>query len=263
MKIAFIGGGNMGGAILEGILKKGLYQASDITVSDPSDAVREKYAAMGVCAVEDNVQACRTSDLVVLAVKPHLYPTVLDGIKNDTAGTVFISIAAGKAVEQIKAIIGIDAKVVRAMPNTPALVGAGMTVLAQPDNAVTGDEFEAVKQLFAAVGEVEVLPESLLNSAIAVNGSSPAYIFMLIEAMGDAAVRDGIPRAAAYRLAAQSVLGSAMMVLQSGRHPGDLKDMVCSPGGTTIDAVQSLEQNGFRAAVMDAMQACTKKAQQM
>lgn len=148
------------------------------------------------------------------------------------------------------------------MPNTPALVGEAMSVVCY-ENPVGEDEIEIAKTVFESIGKMCVLDEKLLNGVVALNGSSPAYVFMFIEAMADAAVRDGIPRNLAYEIAAQSVLGSAKMMLETKKHPGELKDMVCSPAGTTIDAVAALEEYGFRNAVLKAMQACTKKANQI
>lgn len=264
MKLGFIGGGNMAFAIASGVLDAGLYKSSEIYVSDPSEMALAKFREKGIAAETDNQNALH-GDIVVLAIKPFIYPTALAALA-ESAGKaalkekVFVSIAAGVTVEEVKSYLGYDAKVVRVMPNTPAMVLAGMSVLAQECAPASTEEFDAVKCIFEAIGEVEVLSESLLNSVIAVSGSSPAYIYMLIEAMADGAVRDGIPRDKAYRLAAQSVLGSAKMVLDTGKHPGELKDMVCSPRGTTICAVAELEKAGFRNAILEAMKACTEKS---
>lgn len=259
MNISFIGGGNMASAIINGMIANGICSKSDLCVSDPSPAVIEKYTNMGIRVITDNQAATQQADIVVLAVKPHIYPIILPELAN-CSKPLYISIAVGKSIAEIKGLLGADKKVVRTMPNTPAFVGEGMTVLAEPESNITAEEFEKIKQIFSSIGKVEILPERLLNAAGSVSGSSPAYIYMLIEAMADAAVRDGISRTQAYTLAAQSVLGSAKMVLENGEHPGALKDMVCSPGGTTIAAVECLEKNSFRGAIMDAMRACTEKA---
>ena len=148
------------------------------------------------------------------------------------------------------------------MPNTPALVGEGMTLISYENN-IDENDIKNVKKLFESVGKVEILDEKLMNEVTALTGSSPAYVYMFIEAMADAAVLSGIPRGIAYKLAAQSVMGSAKMVLESGKHPGELKDEVCSPGGTTIEAVSELEKNGFRSAVIEAMNVCTKRAREI
>ncbi len=261
MKISFIGCGNMGGAILHGLLQKQMCTVSNITVSDKNEQTLAAYQQMGIQTTPDNVACANAGEIVVLAVKPNIYPAVLRELKDAGAtDRVFVSIAAGKSTQEIKEILGQDAKVIRTMPNTPALVGEGMTVIAKPDEAVSEAEFAQVQSIFSAFGKVAILPESQLGSCIAVSSSSPAYVFAFIEAMADGAVRDGIPRAVAYELAAQAVLGSAKMVLETGKHPGELKDMVCSPGGTTIAAMDSLERDGFRGTVMKAMDACTKKA---
>ena len=168
------------------------------------------------------------------------------------------SVAAGQSIALIESLFGKPVQVVRAMPNTPALVREGMTALCA-NNLVSEESFAWVQALFATCGRVEVIPESLMGAAGTVSGASPAWVYMLIEAMADGAVRDGMPRAQAYKFAAQAVQGAAKMVLESGLHPGELKDQVTSPGGTTIEAVRVLEERGFRGAVIDAMGACTAK----
>lgn len=264
MKLGFIGGGNMAWAIAGGVLQAGLYETGSIFVSDPNESALEKFREKGITVSCENQNAAN-GDIIILAVKPFIYKTALSALTADLGkdvlkDKVFVSIAAGVTVDEVKEYLGFDAKVVRVMPNTPAMVLAGMSVLSQVCEPVSDEEFGAVQQIFEAVGETEVMPESLLNSVIAVSSSSPAYVYMFIEAMADGAVRDGIARDKAYRLAAQSVLGSAKMVLDSGKHPGELKDMVCSPRGTTIEAVAELEKNGFRNSVLEAMKKCTEKS---
>ena len=174
-----------------------------------------------------------------------------------------ISIAAGWTISRLAAALeGSGATYLRAMPNTPAMVGEGMTAICD-DTTFDADDFDFAKGIFEAVGRTVVLPEKLFDGVIAISGSSPAYVFMMIEAMADAGVREGIPRSYAYEMAAQTLLGSALMVLQSGTHPAELKDAVCSPAGTTIEAVEMLERKGFRSAVMDAMKACADKSREM
>jgi pyrroline-5-carboxylate reductase len=180
---------------------------------------------------------------------------------------IVISVAAGKTLSMIEtALMSINVagklKVVRAMPNTPALVGEAMTAIT-PNANLNEEDIAKVKALFESFGQVEVVPESMMNAVIGVSGSSPAFIYMLIEAMADAAVVEGMPRAQAYKFAAQSVLGSAKMVLETGMHPGALKDAVCSPGGTTIAGVEALEQCGFRGTVMEGIRATVAKAEEM
>lgn len=264
MKIGFIGGGNMAYAICGGILASELCQNKEILVADPKEDALKKFKALGVSTTLSNSKIL-DADFIILAVKPFILPAVLKELKEHkkAQNKVFITIAAGIEIAAVKEMLGFDAKVVRVMPNTPAMALAGMTVLAAEHFSVTAEEYDTVIKIFQSVGEIEILPESLLNSVIAVSGSSPAYVFMMLEAMADAAVRDGIPRSSAYRLAAQSVLGSAKLMLETGKHPGELKDMVCSPKGTTIEAVKRLEECGFRSAIMAAMQACTEKAENM
>ncbi len=266
MKIGFIGGGNMAYAIARGVIKAGLCSGEDVCVSDPNESALEKFRALGVAVSTDNEKALN-GDVIILAIKPFIYPVALSALaqsgNKDLKEKLFVSIAAGIKVKEVKEYLGFDAKVVRVMPNTPAMVLCGMSVLAEAKTPVTAEEFDVACRIFQVIGEIEILPEKLLNSVIAVSGSSPAYVYMLIEAMADGAVRDGIARDKAYRLAAQSVLGSAKMVLETGKHPGELKDMVCSPQGTTIAAVAELENTGFRNSILEAMRACTEKANNM
>ncbi len=263
MKLGFIGAGNMGSAIIGGAVFSGLVKGSDIMVSDRDteklDALKEKYGVI----MADNSE-CATCDIVFLCVKPNVLADVISDIK-DKAGkeTVFVSIAAGQSIEKIENAFGNkQVKVVRVMPNTPALVGEGMSAVCKNAN-VSDSELEAVLDILRGFGKAEIVSESLMDTVTAVSGSSPAYVFMFIEAMADAAVRGGMTRDMAYTFAAQSVLGSAKMVLETGIHPGALKDMVCSPGGTTIDAVAVLEKEGMRNAIIKAMEACREKSQHM
>lgn len=266
MKLGFIGGGNMAFAIAGGVLAASLCSEKELFVSDPNTEALKKFKKMGISVKESNSGALQ-GDYVILAVKPFVLPSVLAELREKYAAKiknkVFITIAAGVEIAAIKEALGFDAKVIRVMPNTPAMALCGMSVIAAEHMPVTNEEFSEAVSIFRAVGETEILPESLLNSVIAVSSSSPAYVFMMLEAMADAAVRDGISRKAAYHLAAQSVMGAAKLMLETGKHPGELKDMVCSPKGTTIEAVKRLEECGFRSAIMAAMQACTEKAESM
>lgn len=263
MRLGFIGFGNMAKAILGGILDKQLVPPSEVIASalhqETLDAAAKTY---GIHTTPDNKKAA-CADIIILAVKPQFYETVIREIRDTvTERQLVVSIAPGKSIDTINDWFGREVKLIRTMPNTPAMVGAGMTaVCAAP--SVTEAELKQVLALFEACGIAEVMPEHLLDAVVSVSGSSPAYIFILIEAMADGAVRDGIPRSQAYRLAAQSVLGSAKMVLETGLHPGALKDMVCSPGGTTIEAVAALERTGFRSAVLAGMEACSDKTKSM
>lgn len=264
MKLAFIGTGNMGSAIMGGVIGKGVIPAEEIIGAEPReegrDKVREKY---GIQVTADNREAARQADTIILSVKPQFYEDVIAQIKEVVReDQIIISIAPGKTLAWIEEQFGKPVKLVRTMPNTPALVGEGMTA-ASPNAQMTEEETAYVKGLLESFGRVEIIPERLMDTVVAVSGSSPAYVFILIEAMADAAVSGGMPRSQAYQFAAQAVLGSAKMVLETGRHPGDLKDMVCSPGGTTIEAVRILEERGFRSAVIEAMKTCEEMAKGM
>jgi pyrroline-5-carboxylate reductase len=208
------------------------------------------------------LELVRQSDIILLAVKPNVMGAVLADIKNDLIDKAVVSIAAGWSADMIKAFIGADQRVLRLMPNTPLLVGEGMTVFETP-HTLTDDEFTFIESIFASLGRVEQAPQRLMDAVTAVSGSGPAYVFMFVEALADAGVLCGLPRAQAVTLAAQTLLGSAKMVLETGSHPGALKDAVCSPGGTTIEAVKSLEESGFRGAVIRAVDACAKKSQSL
>lgn len=265
MKLGFIGLGNMASAMIGGMLKKGLVSSQDIIGSDVSEAGRAKAAEQfGIETCEDNKKVASEADILFFAVKPIFLPQVLaeiaDAVKENT---VIVSIVAGKSIDFIKhGMSGKERKIVRCMPNTPALVGEGCTGVCASES-VTKEELDQVLSLLQSFGVAQAVPERLMDAVVAVSGSAPAYVFLFIEAMADAAVAEGMPRNQAYTFAAQAVLGSAKMVLETGKHPGELKDMVCSPGGTTIDAVKVLEQRGFRAAVMDAMEACSEKSRKL
>ena len=260
-KTAVIGTGNMGGAIVGGIVKSGLVRLENLVVTDKNTESAESIAnKYGIKAAQTNTEAVQNADYVILAVKPNILKSVLEEISDKIfKDTIVISNAAGKNIEFIENAIGGDKKIVRVMPNTPALYGAGMAGISVNKN-VSESETEEVLSMYRSFGKAEAVPESLMDIVTGVSGSGPAYVFMFIEAMADAAVRGGMPRSQAYVFAAQTVLGSAKMVLDSGKHPGELKDMVCSPGGTTIEAVSVLEEKGMRSAVMSAIKACAEKS---
>lgn len=262
--IGFIGAGNMGSAMIGGICGSGLVTPSNILVSAHSAATTEKiHAAYGVRTTLSNEEVAATSDILFIAIKPYQFasalPAIAASLKKDC---IIVSVAAGQSIAAIESLLGSDIKLVRAMPNTPALVGESMSALCRSSN-VTDDELALIKQLFECFGKAEVVTESMMDAVIGVAGSSPAYVYMFIEAMADAAVADGMPRTMAYKFAAQSVLGAAKMVLETGKHPGELKDAVCSPGGTTIEAVASLEAGGFRDTIITAQRACVQKSKDM
>lgn len=256
MKLGFIGTGNMAGAIMGGIIQKGIFRPEQIIGADISEAGRRKAKeTYGIEVTEDNRKAA-TAEVLVLSVKPQFYADAIaeirDCIRDDQ---LVITIAPGKTLSWLEEQFGKRVKIVRTMPNTPALVGEGMTA-ACVNQYVTEEEKAYALKILDSFGKVELVPEHLIDAVVAVSGSSPAYVFMFIEAMADAAVAEGMPRTQAYEFAAQAVYGSAKMVLETGKHPGELKDMVCSPAGTTIEAVRILEKKGFRSAVIEAMRAC-------
>lgn len=264
MRLGFIGCGNMAGALIGGILKKHMIPREEIIASDLNESSRQRAQEQhGICVTADNCEVARQAEVLVLAVKPQFYENAIEQIRNVVQeGAIIVSIAPGKTLGWLEQTFGRSVKLVRCMPNTPALVGEGITGVCCNEQA-TGEELEYVCQILATCGKAEVLPEHLMDVVVSVSGSSPAYVFLFIEAMADAAVADGMPRNQAYKFAAQAILGSAKMVLETGKHPGELKDMVCSPGGTTIEAVRVLEERGFRSSVIEAMKACVNKAREM
>ena len=211
----------------------------------------------------DNCEVVKNANIVILAVKPQFYEEVIGEVKGYlTPEHMIVGIAPGKTLAWLEEKCEQPLKVVRLMPNTPAQVGEGMTGVCANER-VTQEDLAQILTITNSFGRTEVVPERMMDAVGAVSGCSPAYVFMFIEAMADEAVAAGMPRKQAYEFAAQSVLGSAKMVLETGKHPGELKDMVCSPGGTTIQAVKVLEEKGLRAAVMDAMDACIEKSKCM
>lgn len=263
MKVGFIGAGNMGGAILKGALKNGFLSCKDVMVFDVNQQLLADWKqTFQVQPAQSNMHLAQMCDWIVLAVKPVFLSAVLQEIKPYLKDQKVVSIAAGWSVEMLKNACGEEVQLLRVMPNTPALVGAGFTALCEETN-LDAPSLDWARRLFETLGVVQLVPERLMDAVIAVSGSSPAYVFMFIEAMADAAVKLGMPRAMAIEAAAQAVMGSARMVLETKQHPAVLKDQVCSPGGTTIEAVQMLEEKGMRSAVMSAMCACAEKNQRM
>lgn len=260
-KVGFIGCGNMASAIIGGLINNANIAPDEIIAADASEAALEKAASsLKINTTTDNCLVASESEVLFLSVKPQYYEVVIAGIKDVLPkNQVIVTIAPGKTLEWLAEHLGNTVKIVRTMPNTPALVGEGITGVCK-NELVSDEEFAYVMSLLGSFGLAEAIPESLMDVCVSVSGSSPAYVFMFIEAMADAAVADGMPRAQAYKFAAQAVLGSAKMVLETGKHPGELKDMVCSPAGTTIEAVRVLEEKGFRSSVIEAMKACTRKA---
>lgn len=262
--IGFIGSGNMGLAIIKGLLSSKMVEPKQITVFDIMlDKVKEISNELNVNAADSEIQVATAADILFLVVKPNVVPKVLQTIKpNLSKEVIIVSIAAGVTIEKMEKELGDGYKIVRVMPNTTALVNAAMSSLTENEN-VTKSELDTVSAIFNSLGESEVVPEYLIHAVTGISGSAPAYVFMFIEAMADAAVLAGMPRAQAYKFASQTVMGSAKMVLETGKHPGELKDMVCSPAGTTIEAVRTLEQKGFRASVIDAVTSCIEKSKNL
>ena len=264
MKLGFIGCGNMASAIMSGIISNGILNADEIIGADVFAPSCEKAKDnLGIAIAKNNLEVVEKAEVIVLSIKPQFYESVIDEIKEKVnENQIIITLAPGKTLAWLEAKFGKSVKVVRTMPNTPAMVQEGMTA-ACPNQQVSEEELAYVIRLLSAFGEAEVVPEKLMDAVVAVSGSSPAYVYMMIEAMADAAVAEGMPRNQAMKFAAKAVLGSAKMVLETGRHPGELKDMVCSPGGTTIEAVKVLEETGFRGSIMQAMEVCAEKSRSM
>jgi len=264
MKLGIIGFGNMAEAILGGILSAGFVIKEDVTASGKDEAMLSKASEKyGINVEPDNKKVVTEADVILLSVKPQILPDVIAEIKDVcTQDKLIISIAAGKSLQFIEDAFGCAHKIVRCMPNTPALVGEGSTGICF--SASVSDEEKALAlNMFSCVGKAQEVPEKLMDVVVGVSGSAPAYVFMFIEAMADAAVEMGMPRAQAYTFAAQAVMGSAKLLLETGKHPGELKDMVCSPAGTTIAAVRVLEEKGMRAAVMDAVIKCIERSKEL
>ena len=264
MKLGFIGTGNMAGAIMGGIIRNEIFKPEEIIGADISKESRSKVqSAYGINVTEDNKKAASESEVLVLSVKPQYYAETIKEIKDCVReDQLIITIAPGKTLKWLEEQFEKKVKIVRAMRNKPARGGEGITA-AGAKKAVTEEEKEEALKSLRSSEKVEIVAENMIDAVVAVSGSAPAYVFMFIEAMADAAVSEGMPRKQAYEFAAQAVYGSAKMVLDTGKHPGELKDMVCSPAGTTIEAVRVLEEKGLRSAVIEAMKVCADKSRKM
>lgn len=263
-KIGFIGAGKMAQAMIEGMLKTNQIARENIMASAISDKTVDKIkTTYQIAATNNNKEVARFSDILFLAVKPDLHSKVIAEIRNQIhRDVIIITIAAGITLADIEREFGFGIKTVRTMPNTPSLVGEGMSAIC-PNDSMSENEIVEVEQLFHTFGKTERMDEKLMDAIPAISGSSPAYVYMFIEALADGGVLQGIPRDKAYRLAAQSVLGAAKMVLETEVHPGVLKDNVCTPGGATIEAVSTLEKKQFRGSILAAMESCTKKVKSL
>lgn len=255
-KFGFIGAGNMGFAIMKGLLKT---FSPDQIIFYERDARRAEdvAAATGAAAADNGLSCAASSEYVILAIKPQQLKTAVEEIRKRITGKqILISIAPGVSIADLKEMFGAECRVVRAMPNTPALVGEGMSGVCYDGALFSDAEKATIKTFFESFGKMAMVEEKLINAVVSISGSSPAYVYMFMEALADSGVKYGLPRNLAYEMAAQAVLGSAKMVLDTGKHPGELKDMVCSPAGTTIGAVRTLEEKGFRSAVFEAVKVC-------
>jgi pyrroline-5-carboxylate reductase len=263
-KIGFIGAGKMAQAMIEGIIKSQLIPKENVIASANSEKTIEIIEkTYGILTTLNNRDIAGYADILILAVKPELYVNVIKEIKNEIKpSAIIITIAAGISLMDIEQSFGFQVKAVRTMPNTPSLVGEGMSAICA-NIYLDESEISEVERLFHTFSKTERLDEKLMDAVPAISGSSPAYVYMLIEAMADGGVRQGIPRDQAYRLAAQAVLGAAKMVLETGKHPGELKDNVCTPGGATIEAVVTLEEKRFRGSITAAMESCTNKVKNL
>lgn len=256
-----IGAGKMGSALIRGILKAGVLSPDKITASDADSrllsAVRKET---GVRTTPDNSHVVASAQTVVVAVKPDMIRPVLTGIRSHlTREHLLVSIAAGVPIRAIEDMVGKDRRIIRVMPNTPCLVGAGAAAFSAGKKA-TREDRETVRILLEAVGLAVELPEKHLDAVTGLSGSGPAFVFMVIEALADGGVKMGLPRAVAIQLAAQTVFGAATLLLKTKKHPGELKDQVASPGGTTIAGISVLESRGLRAALIEAVEAATKRS---
>lgn len=258
MKIGFIGGGNMGEAMISALVRANFTESGEIFVYDRSKNENLKFK-FGVTPLSSEQEIAKKSDVIVLAVKPNGYESVLNLIKKEIKEQIVLTLAPNFSIEAASKIIGGDKKIVRTMPNTPASIGEGVTAVCFNAN-LSQKERGNVTQILQSFGRTHEIEERLMPVFTAIAGSLPAYVFMMIEALADGAVAQGMPRAKAYEIIAASVAGSANMALKTGKHPAQLKDEVCSPAGTTIEAVKALEQNGFRHALIEAVAACVKKA---
>ena len=260
MKIGFIGCGNMASALISGILNAGVCKSDAIYISDADREKTFQFSKQGVHVCETNAEVAENSDAVILAVKPNVYETVL----NHLAGCrkLIISIAPGISIKYMQGLLGAEAKIIRTMPNTPCMVGEGMTALAASEGVGEAD-LRLARSIFEAAGKVEQFPESMMDAVVALNGSSPAYFYMFIDAMAKGAAKEGFSYETAVKMAAQTALGAAKMVLLGKDTPEILIQKVCSPGGTTIEAVEYFRENGLYGLVEQAMDKCTDKAKKL
>jgi len=263
-KICVVGGGVMGEALARGMIDSGLVKREEVGVSDIDEQrLTHLRKTLGVRTFTENREAVRDAETIIIAVKPDVAGMVLDELREAvTEDQLIISIAAGITIRYVAERLGGKGRVVRVMPNQPCQVGEGASVIS-PGPGASDADLEWAEKIFKSVGRAVVLDEKHLNAATALNGSGPAYIYLVIEALADGGVREGLPRSAALLLSAQTVLGAAKMVLETGRHPAQLRDMVATPGGTTMAALHSLERDKIRGALINAVSAAKKRADEL
>lgn len=263
IRLGFIGAGNMAKAIAKGIVSQKVILPESITMYDVNkQAAKSLVDDFGIKTAESPAELAKSSDMLILAVKPNVIAAAIESFGDSLSHKGVISIAAGKNTQTLAQLLPKTCRLLRTMPNTPSMVGEGMTALCA-NTTLNDDEKAFAQSVFSAIGRFVWVSESLLDAVTAVSGSGPAYAFTVIEAMADGGVREGLPRDLAITLAAQTLLGAAKMVLESGTHPAALRDMVCSPGGTTIDAVYALEQGGLRASLIKAVEVCADKSRKL
>lgn len=264
MKIGLIGCGKMGGALLRGALKAGLATGSDVVLYDkvPAAVAALQETAPDAQAAKSPLEVAQAADVVILAVKPQDMKPLLEGLAKSAAAPLYLSIAAGLTLAQLEGWLGGTARVVRSMPNTPALLLAGASAFSRGAHA-TDEDLALAKAVLGAVGSAQEVPENLLDAVTGLSGSGPAYVYTVIEALADGGVLMGLPRVTALQLAAQTVAGAAQMVLETGKHPGVLRDEVTSPGGTTIAGLEQLEAQGLRNALIQAVRKATERSKEL
>lgn len=263
-KICILGVGNMGEALLKAMLFSGIYTKEDLIVSDISEErLTHINSIYGVETTRENSEAAASSEFIILAVKPGTVKSLIEEISPSiNESKVIISLVTGVKIARIRKWLRRETPVIRVMSNTPVIVKEGATAIS-PGPGVKERDIEVARKMFDSVGKTVILGEEHLNAVTGLSGSGPAYVFTIIEALADGGVKVGLPRKEATLLAAQTVLGAAKMVLDTGRHPGSLKDMVTSPGGTTIEGLHRLEASGIRAALMSAVEHATKRAEEL
>jgi len=261
-KLGILGFGNMGKAIAQGLIGRGIIKARDVIVYDIEQSALEAAKKLGTGTVSNEHELCGHSDFVLLAVKPNVARGVLAAAGNAVSGKALLSVVAGVDQETLRQWAGGEVRILRVMPNTPSLVGEGAFGFAS-NTTLTGEERQTAEQWFSSIGLVEWVGEELMDAVTGLSGGAPAYVALFVEALADGGVQQGLKREVACRLAAQTVYGTAKMILETGSHPGALKDAVCSPGGTTIEGILALERGGVRAAVADAVTSSAEKSRRL